>query len=214
MTQAIVYTRVSTDEQKKNNSLASQRADGTASVAEQGFSLIDVFDEDFTGTSIDRPVFNRVLELADAGFFDALVVQHPDRLGRGHILEMAIALLAKRGIQVHACNRGLISDEDDENAQIQNSVDGLVSGVERRNIKRRTQRGIIQKASEGRLHGLGGAPYGYRWEGRDAKRTLVVHEGVPILANTSPSKGTTGGAEVSIMSPQACVVHPGVSSFG
>lgn len=176
MKRAIIYTRVSTDEQKKNNSPSAQRSDGMSYAQEQGFAVLDVMSEDFTGTTIDRPVFNRLLELADAGFMEAVIVQHPDRLGRGPVLEMAIALLAKRGVEVHACNRGLISDEDDENAQIQNSVDGLVSGVERRNIKRRTQRGIVQKVTEGKIHGCGGAPYGYRWEGRGAKRTLVVFE--------------------------------------
>jgi site-specific DNA recombinase len=176
MKRAIIYTRVSTDEQKKNNSPSAQRTDGMKYVQEHGFTALDVMSEDYTGTTIDRPVFNRLLELADAGLLEAVVVQHPDRLGRGPVLEMAIALLVKRGVEVHACNRGLISDEDDENSQIQNSVDGLVSGVERRNIKRRTQRGIVQKVSEGKIHGCGGAPYGYRWEGRGAKRTLVVLE--------------------------------------
>lgn len=176
MKRAIIYTRVSSDEQKKNNSPSAQRDDGMAYAQEHGFAALDVMSEDYTGTTIDRPTFNRLLELADTGVMDAVIVQHPDRLGRGPILEMAIALLSKREVEVHACNRGLISDEDDENAQIQNSVDGLVSGVERRNIKRRTQRGIIQKATEGKIPGCGGAPFGYQWEGRGAKRDLVVHE--------------------------------------
>jgi site-specific DNA recombinase len=176
MKRAIIYSRVSTDEQKKNNSPSAQRDDGMNYAQEHGFTVLDVLTEDYTGTTIDRPTFNRLLELADASLIEVVIVQHPDRLGRGPILEMAIALLAKRGIEVYACNRGLISDEDDENAQIQNSVDGLVSGVERRNIKRRTQRGIVQKVTEGKMHGCGGAPFGYRWEGRGAKRTLVIHE--------------------------------------
>jgi len=176
MKRAIIYTRVSSDEQKKNNSPSAQRDDGIAYAEEQGFAVLYVMSEDFTGTTIDRPIFNRLLELADAGFMEVVIVQHPDRLGRGPVLEMAIALLAKRGVEVHACNRGLISDEDDENAQIQNSVDGLVSGVERHNIKRRTQRGIVQKVTEGKIHGCGGAPFGYCWEGRGANRILVINE--------------------------------------
>jgi DNA invertase Pin-like site-specific DNA recombinase len=140
-------------------------------------ALLDVFNEDYTGTTIDRPVFNRLLELADGGLVDAVIVQHPDRLGRGPIIELAIALLAKRGVAVHACNRGLLSDEEDENAQIQNSVDGLVSGIERRNIRRRCTRGLIEKAKvKGKLPGYGSPPYGYRWEGSHATRVLVLYE--------------------------------------
>lgn len=173
----IIYRRVSSDEQKKNNSPSAQHTDGTAYAEQHGMTVIDSLLEDFTGTTIDRPVFNRLLELADVGMVDAVIVQHPDRLGRGPILELAIALLAKRGIQVHAYNRGLISDEDDETSQIQNSVDGLVSGIERRNIKRRTQRGLLEKATvKGKLTGCGSAPYGYTWEGHRTERTLVIVE--------------------------------------
>ena len=174
---AIIYTRVSSDEQKKNNSPSAQRTDGTAYAEKHGLRLLDVMNEDYTGTTVDRPVFNRLLELADAGLVDAVIVQHPDRLGRGAILELAIALLAKRGLEVHSCNRGLISDEDDETSQIQNSVDGLVSGIERRNIRRRLTRGLIEKVTVNqKLPGSGTAPYGYTFVGARRERTLVVCE--------------------------------------
>jgi site-specific DNA recombinase len=174
----IIYRRVSSDEQKKNNSPSAQQTDGIAYAERYGMTVIDSLLEDFTGTTIDRPVFNRLLELADAGVIDAVIVQHPDRLGRGPILELAIALLAKRGVEVHACNRGLISDEDDETSQIQNSVDGLVSGIERRNIRRRLTRGIVEKVTvSGKMPGYGGAAaYGYKWEGFRRDRTLVINE--------------------------------------
>ncbi len=177
MRNVIVYTRVSSDEQKKNNSPSAQRTDGTKYAQVHGMTVLDVLNEDYTGTTIDRPVFNRLLELADDGLFDAVIVQHPDRLGRGPILELAIALLAKRGIEVHATNRGIISDEDDENAQIQNSVDGLVSGIERRNIARRTSRGRLEKVTvKGKLPGHGAAPYGYHWQGVRRDRVLVIND--------------------------------------
>jgi DNA invertase Pin-like site-specific DNA recombinase len=174
---AIIYRRVSTDEQKKNNSPSAQDTDGRAYAATCGLTVIDSLLEDYTGTTIDRPVFNRMLELAELGAFDAVVVQHPDRLGRGPILELAIALLAKRGIEVHACNRGIISDEDDETAQIQNSVDGLVSGIERRNIRRRMQRGMVEKVTVNQqIPGYSNvAPYGYRYTGARRDRALVIH---------------------------------------
>ncbi len=172
----IVYTRVSSDEQKKNNSPSAQRTDGIAYAELHRLTLLDVLNEDESGTTLDRPVFNRLLELADAGLVDAVIVQHPDRLGRGPILEMAIALLSKRGIEVHACNRGLISDEDDETQQIQNGVDGLVSGIERRNIRRRLTRGIVEKVKvNGKMPGYGGAAkYGYIWTGARRDRALEI----------------------------------------
>jgi DNA invertase Pin-like site-specific DNA recombinase len=173
----IIYRRVSSDEQKKNNSPSAQHTDGISYAEQHGMSIIDSLLEDFTGITIDRPVFNRLLELADAGMVDAVIVQHPDRLGRGPILELAIALLTRRGVQVHACNRGLISDGDDETSQFQNSVDGLVSGVERRNIKHRTQRGLLEKVTvKGKISGCGSAPYGYTWQGHRSERTLVIAE--------------------------------------
>jgi site-specific DNA recombinase len=92
-------------------------------------------------------------------------------------LELAIALLVKRGVEVHACNRGLISDEDDETSQIQNSVDGLVSGIERRNLRRRLTRGIVEKVTVNqKLPASGTAPYGYSYIGSRRERTLVICE--------------------------------------
>ncbi len=178
MKRCVIYTRVSSDEQKKNNSPSAQRTDGITYAEAQRMALLDIMNEDMTGTTIDRPVFNRLLELADAGLIDAVIVQHPDRFGRGHILGMAITLLVNRGIEIHACNRGLISDEDDENAMIQNDVDAMVSGIERRNIRRRLTRGIVEKVKvNGKMPGYGGAAkYGYAWTGARRDRALVVED--------------------------------------
>ena len=75
MTRALVLTRVSSDEQTKNNSPSAQETDGKAYAEKHGLSVIDILNEDYTGTTIDRPVFNRVLELADAGAI-GLVTTH------------------------------------------------------------------------------------------------------------------------------------------
>jgi DNA invertase Pin-like site-specific DNA recombinase len=63
MLRTIIYTRVSSDEQKKNNSPSAQRTDGMTYIEQHGLSLLDVMNEDYTGATVDRPVFNRLLEL-------------------------------------------------------------------------------------------------------------------------------------------------------
>jgi site-specific DNA recombinase len=107
---------------------------------------------------------------------DAVVVQHPDRLGRSYALGAAITLLANRGVEVHACNRGLISNEDDENAQIQNDADVFISSIERRNLQRRLRRGLVEKVTvKKKMPGYGGAAtFGYKWEGARRERKLVI----------------------------------------
>lgn len=68
-----------------------------------------IYQEKFTGTKIDRPVFNELLNNIKEG--DTLVVTKLDRLARNvkegiEIVEM----LFSRGVKVHVLNVGLLED--------------------------------------------------------------------------------------------------------
>lgn len=74
----IGYARVSTKEQK----LDRQEANIRQFCKENGIELFKnkVYMEEFTGKTMDRPVFNVVREILDTG--DTLIVSELDRLGR------------------------------------------------------------------------------------------------------------------------------------
>lgn len=77
------YTRISTDEERQPNSLEAQRVRLEAFVASQpGWENGMRYEDQFTGTVIDRPALTRLLRDARLGLFDVLLVYRVDRLAR------------------------------------------------------------------------------------------------------------------------------------
>lgn len=100
------YARVSTAGQAtKGNSLEDQ----LELLINAGCAKPNIFKESYTGTKMERPVFNSLLEKLQPG--DTLVVTKLDRFARnaddgGN----QIKRLLDRGISVHVLNMGLIDN--------------------------------------------------------------------------------------------------------
>jgi hypothetical protein len=78
------YTRISTEE-RQPNSLEAQRVRLDAFVTSQPGWQIEPgrrYEDQFTGTVIDRPALTRLLKDARHGRFDVLLVYRVDRLAR------------------------------------------------------------------------------------------------------------------------------------
>lgn len=98
------YARVSSKGQEtKGNSLEDQEN----KLREAG--CVEIVKEAYTGTKMDRPKFNELLEKLETG--DTLVVTKLDRFARsaGEGSNLVKDLIAK-GINVHILNMGLIED--------------------------------------------------------------------------------------------------------
>jgi site-specific DNA recombinase len=77
------YARISTDEERQPNSLEAQRVRLDAFVTSQpGWRVERRYEDQFTGTVIDRPALTRLLKDARLGRFDVLLVYRVDRLAR------------------------------------------------------------------------------------------------------------------------------------
>ena len=75
------YTRISTDEERQPNSLEAQRVRLDAFVTSQpDWQIGRRYEDQFTGTVIDRPALMRLLKDAKLGRFDVLLVYRVDRL--------------------------------------------------------------------------------------------------------------------------------------
>lgn len=98
------YARVSTAAQcRDGNSLEDQVA------ALQKYGCHQIIEEAFTGKTMDRPKFQKLLELLKEG--DTLVVCKLDRFARTAIEGVqTIRELFERGIRVHILNMGLIEN--------------------------------------------------------------------------------------------------------
>lgn len=84
MNRAVIYTRVSTEEQANQGlSLDVQTATCTKKLDEDKFQLVEVLrDEGLSGGSLNRPGIKRLLELAQKGEIDRVYMVHSDRLAR------------------------------------------------------------------------------------------------------------------------------------
>jgi len=142
MSKTVGYTRVSSKCQKDNNSIEQQIAEITAR-----YTQVKIYEEQFTGKTTDRPVFNKVLSNLKEG--DTLVVTKLDRLCRAtkEGLEI-IDKLIKQNIKIHILNMGLIEDTPMGRLIVTNLL--AFAEFERAMIVERTQTGkAIAKTKAG-----------------------------------------------------------------
>lgn len=136
------YIRVSSKCQIDNNSLEQQASEITSK-----YDNARIYKEQFTGTKLDRPILNEVLEQLKQG--DTLVVTKLDRLARNtkEGIEIIESLFA-RGVSVHVLNVGLLENTTMGKFFLTTLL--AVAEMERNMIIERTQNGkAIAKTKEG-----------------------------------------------------------------
>ena len=99
------YTRVSTRKQLTDgNSLQAQ-----AEEIRVRYDNAEIVEEQYTGTSTDRPIFKELVEKLQAG--DILVVTKLDRLARNTVEGIQVVEnLFVKGVAVHVLNVGLLEN--------------------------------------------------------------------------------------------------------
>src|SRR5207249_2368905 len=93
---AILYPRVSSDEQRRGLSLEHQLKELRRFVADNDFRVIAEFEEDYTGLEYIRPAMDQIRDLAMQGAFDALIVTDTDRYARGQLAALMLDDYFKR----------------------------------------------------------------------------------------------------------------------
>ncbi|WLF70880.1 recombinase family protein [Clostridium septicum] len=174
------YARVSTRSQIDGNSLEQQENQ----LKDNG--AIEVIKEQFTGTKIDRPLFQELLKKLEKG--DTLMVCKLDRFARSTVEGITtVRSLIEGGIKVHILNMGLI--EDTPTGRLIFSVMSAFAEFERDMIVQRTQEGkAIAKQKEGFKEGR---PKKYTKKQLDhAVELLRTHSYSEVVEITDISKST------------------------
>src|SRR5215217_3305006 len=98
---AILYTRVSTDEQARSGySLAQQLEALREYTAREGYEVLEeVQDPGQSGASLERPGMDRVRDLVAGGSVSVVLAQDRDRFAR----EPAYHYLLRREFEEHGC---------------------------------------------------------------------------------------------------------------
>ena len=78
---AIIYARVSTDEQAETGTSIDNQVEKSLTYAEaNNIQVVAIFKEDYTGKVLDRPELNKVREMLRSGQADNLIVYKTNRL--------------------------------------------------------------------------------------------------------------------------------------
>lgn len=186
---AIIYARVSTDDQRNNYSIPSQVAEIKKYIEAKGYALVGnrfvdpdsgqdaasgtpAFVDDFSSRELSRPALDAAYEYLELYGYDVVVVYSIDRLDRDpYKLRTHEYGFIKGGASVEYV-RGDYAETPD--GQFMKTVVGAAAKLDNDWRTERFNRGKRQKARRG-LFVSGRAPFGYRIN-KDALGGLDVNE--------------------------------------
>jgi site-specific DNA recombinase len=168
--QAILYARVSTDEQARSGySLAQQLEALREYAAREGYEVLEeVSDPGQSGASLERPGMDRVRDLvaSEAGGVSVVLAQDRDRFAR----EPAYHYLLRREFEEYGTKIRALNDRGDESpeGELTDGIMDQLAKYERAKMVERSRRGKLRKAREGKVVAGHTPNYGFRFnESRD-----------------------------------------------
>ena len=165
---AILYARVSTDEQAKSGySLAQQLEALRGYAAREGYEVLEeVSDPGQSGASLERPGMDRVRDLVAGGGVSVVLAQDRDRFAR----EPAYLFYLREEFAEHGATLRALNDRGDGSpeGELTTGILDQIARYERLKIAERSRRGKLRKAREGKVIAAKRPHYGYRYnEARD-----------------------------------------------
>ena len=199
MRMAAIYARVSSEQQREENTIASQ----TASLIEFANSHdLEVprewvfEDEGYSGATLERPGLERVRDLAAEGLIQVVLVYAPDRLSRKYAYQiLLIEEFARHGVETLFVKSPQGDSAED---QLLVQFQGMIAEYERAQILERSRRGKRHRARSGEVSVMSNAPYGYRYIRKtdEAPAAYVVHEAEACIVQRMYEMYTVEGLSI------------------
>ena len=195
---AALYARVSTLEQAQPDkaSIPAQLQAGRKIAAQRGWSLVGkpYVDAGISGQKFaDRPALQQMLQDAEGGLFDLLILYDNDRLSRkGSVAARVFDRLDRAGVQIYSIHQPVepraperYDPEEDDTGLITRSIGSLSSELYLRSFRRRSRMSLEQRAREGYM--VKTVPYGYHIQfhrqpdGSLEKRRVLHPQEAPLV---------------------------------
>ncbi len=161
---AAIYARVSSEQQREENTIASQTASLIEFASSHDLEVPAewVFeDEGYSGATLERPGLERVRDLAAEGQIQVVLAYAPDRLSRKYAYQiLLIEELARHGVETVFVKAPQGDSAED---QLLVQFQGMMAEYERAQILERSRRGKRHRAHSGEISVMSNAPYGYRY---------------------------------------------------
>jgi site-specific DNA recombinase len=162
--EAALYARVSTDQQARDNTIASQLAALRERIATDGERVTPdhaYVDEGYSGAGLVRPGLERLRDAVAAGLIGRLYVHAPDRLARRYAHQVLLVEEFRRAATEVVFLNSPIGGTAEDDLLLQ--VQGVIAEYERAKILERSRRGRRHAARSGSLSAFTTAPYGFRY---------------------------------------------------
>jgi site-specific DNA recombinase len=188
---AVLYARVSTDEQARSGySLAQQLEALREYAAREGLQVLEeVEDAGQSGASLERPGMDRMRDLVAAGGVSVVLAQDRDRFAR----EPAYHYLLRREFEEHSTRIRALNDRGDDSPEGE-LTDGILDQLakfERAKTAERTRRGKLRKARQGKI--IAGRYPNYGFKFNSTRDGYVVDERtMPVVRRIFRMAGTEG----------------------
>jgi site-specific DNA recombinase len=188
---AVLYARVSTDEQARSGySLAQQLEALREYVAREGYEVLEeIVDPGQSGASLERPGMDRVRDLVSTGDISIVLAQDRDRVAR----KAAYNYLLQEEFAEYGCELKALNDYGDSSAEgvLMRGIQDQFAEYERAKTAERSRRGKLHKAREGKIVAGHTPNYGFRFNAtRDGY--LVDEEPMRIVRRIFQMVGAEG----------------------
>jgi DNA invertase Pin-like site-specific DNA recombinase len=195
---AAVYCRLSRDDgtDSESNSIQTQRQMLRRYASENGFSIYDEYvDDGYSGTTFDRPDFNRMIRDIGDGHVNVIITKDLSRLGRNNALvaHYTEIFFPENDIRYIAVTDGIDTFRGDNEIMPFKSI---VNEYYAKDISKKIRSSFVIKSQNGEFIGSK-PPYGYQKD-PDNKNKLIPDEITSIHANEIFERIVAGHSPYSI----------------
>lgn len=172
MKKAIIYCRVSTEEQAKDGHLSMDSQERQCRELARGYDIIRVFkDPGRSGGDFSRPGLLEMLDFIKNNDIEVLFTQHTDRLARDVIIHHQIKReLAKNKVELYTALGGKIEDTPD--GKMADGMLAVVNEYHKNITSYKTRKTMLDKAMGGWFPGE--APLGYKNVGMGPEERIRI----------------------------------------
>lgn len=179
-----LYIRLSREDEGEgpSESVTNQRAMLLEFARQEGFPVFDLYiDDGYSGTTFQRPGFQRLLEDIEAGKVNLVITKDLSRLGRdyiltGHYLER---YFPERGVRYISLLDGIDTITDSAANDI-TPFRAILNDLYARDISRKIKSVKREKQRRGQF--IGGKPmYGYKMHPTEKNKIVVDEEAAPVV---------------------------------
>lgn len=177
-----LYARLSQEDalDGESNSIANQKKILLKYATDSGFPNPTFFiDDGVSGVTFDRPGWNEMIRLAEAGKVKTVIVKDMSRMGRDYLKVgyYTESFFAERDIRYIAINDGVDSDKGDNDFT---PFRNLFNDFYARDISKKIRAVMRAKGNAGE-HLCTNPPYGYQKDPMDKKKWIVDEEAAEIV---------------------------------